>query len=113
MRQALDPKTLKKGDKIYIEAGDHIQSSNVQFEIKRSQNVSTTDSNNDTYVEMVAILKGRDGTEIKSRKKTEEYDFPSNRYSSKTLFFMKVFYMNIKLTKLILTNLRNSSSHQT
>ena len=72
MRQALDTKTLKKGDKIYIEAGDNIQSSNVQFEIKRSQNVSTTDSNNDTYVEMVAILKGRDGTEIKSRKKTEK-----------------------------------------
>jgi len=85
MRQALDPKTLKKGDKIYIEAGDNIQWSNVQFEIKRSQNASTTDSNNDTYVEMVAILKGRDGTEIKSRKKTRECGFPSNRYSSNFL----------------------------
>ena len=104
MRQALDPKTLKKGDKIYIEAADNVQWSNVQFEIKRSQNVSTTDSNKDTYVEMVAILKGRDGTEIKSRKKTKECGFPSYRYSSKTLFFMKVLYMKIELTKLTLTN---------
>ena len=99
MRQALDPKTLKKGDKIYIEAADNVQWSNIQFEIKKCQNVSTTDSNNDTYVEMVAILKGRDGTDIKSRKKTEECGYPSNRYSSKTSFFMEVIYLRIELTK--------------
>ena len=70
IRQDVDPKTLKKGDKIFIKAVDNVQWSNVQFEIKKSQNVSTTDSNNDTYVEMAAILEGRDGTEIKTRKKT-------------------------------------------
>jgi hypothetical protein len=113
MRQEVDPKTLKKGDKIYIEAAGNVQWSNVQFEVKKSQNVRTKDSNNDTYVEMVAILKGRDGEEIKTRKKTEQCGFPSNRYSSKTLFFIEVFYLKIELTKFAFTNFRNLSSHQT
>jgi len=52
MRQEVDPKTLKKGEKINIKAAENVQWSNVQFEIKKSQNVSTMDSNNDTCVEM-------------------------------------------------------------
>jgi hypothetical protein len=92
MRQAVDPTTLKKGDTIYIETTENAAWSNIPFEIRKCQfNVSTTTSDNDTYVEMVAILKGTNGTEIKRRDKTEQLGYPSKCYSSQTSFFMQVF----------------------
>ena len=53
MREELDPLTLKKGDKIFIEIANHphLQCSNYLFEIKSVlQNRKTSDSNNNTFV---------------------------------------------------------------
>ena len=96
MRQEIDPLTLKKADKVYIENANHPhpQCSGFLFEIKCVQhNKKTSDSNNNTFVSMIAIAKPG-GEEIKKRRiiDTEELGLPTECYSSTTTFFTQVYF---------------------
>ena len=96
MRLEIDPLTLKKGDKVYIEIANHPhpKCSEFLFEIKSvQQNRKTSDSNNNTFVSLIAIAKPG-GEKIKRTRKidTEELGLPTERYSSTTSFFAQVFF---------------------
>ena len=96
MRQEIEPSTLKRGDKIYIKIANHPnpQCSGFLFEIKSVQhNKKTSDSNNNTFVSMIAIAKPG-GEEIKKRRKidTEQLGLPTECYSSTATFFTQVYF---------------------
>ena len=94
MRLEIDPLTLKKGDNVYVECPNHPQCSEFLFEIRSVQhNRKTSDSNNKTFVSMIAIAKPG-GEKIKKTKKkdTEELGLPTELYSSTTSFFAQVSF---------------------
>ena len=92
MREALDPSTLKKGDKLYVEPAAFPQCSKYLFEIKSFlKDRKTSTSNNDIYISMVAIERPSGEKILKTRKKdTEELGLPTECYSSTSKFYAQV-----------------------
>ncbi len=94
MRLEIDPLTLKKGDKVYIEIANHPHPKCSEF-LFEDKSVQQNRKTSDTFVSLIAIAKP--GGEKRRKIDTEELGLTSeHRYINNVIFAQVYLFLFFK-----------------